>query len=89
MAFNQVYILRLPTGLAIRCPHGAELPFGAGRQQTAVHIVGQPDAGNDRVDAITVSMGVLQTLQQEYACPFADNETVRLGVERRTTSRRR
>ena len=40
VAFDQVDVVRAPARLLVGGTHRAELPFGAGRQQVAVDVVG-------------------------------------------------
>ena len=76
----------MPTGCPIRGPHGAKLALAGRGEQIAFDVVSQTDPRNDAVDAIAVSEGVAQSFQDEDARPFADDQPIGGGIERRAFS---
>ncbi len=84
MAFDQVHVLRFPSGPGICGSHGPELTLGQGCQEAATHVVGQADTPDDAIDPVAMGQGVLGPFEQEDAGPFADHQAVTGGVERGT-----
>ena len=89
VALDQVHVVRLPPGALVGPPHRPELALLRRGEQVAVHVVRQPDAGDDRVDRVAVRERVGESLEHEDARPLADHEAVGGGVERRTPARGR
>ncbi len=73
----------------VRRAHRPELPLLRGREQVAVHVVRQPDRGDDGVNLVAVLERVGEPLQHEHARAFAHHQPVGAGVEGRTPAARR
>ena len=89
VALDQVDVAWLPTGFAISGTHGPQLPFAVRSQQTTAHIVGEANTRNHRMNCVAITQCVVESLQQEDAGAFADDEAIGAGVERGAAAGRR
>lgn len=89
MAFDQIYPIWIPSGLGIRGSQRATLPFAIGCQETATNIVGKPCTMDCGPDAVSCTLGIGQTFQQEHTSPFSHDQTVGTPIEGGTASVRR
>jgi hypothetical protein len=82
--------LRRHAGLAVRGQEAPPLPLGARRvDRVPLPVATRPDALDDGVDQVTVSLRVRQALQHDHAQTFAEDGAVAVGVERLRVPRRR
>ena len=88
VTFDEIDIVRIPAGLLVGGAHGAELAGGIGEHEVAADVVGEADAGEGGVDAVTVAEGVGEALEDEDAGPFPDDESIGFLVEGGTTATR-
>ena len=89
VAFDQVNLVRRPSGGVIGHAHGSYLTFANGRQKTASHVIGKTDALDDRQNGVLIPYGILQTFQYKHAGTFPDNQPVCRLVKRCAPARRR
>ena len=82
MTFDQIEVLRLPTGLMIGGMHSPELSFRHRGKQASPHIVGKTGPANDAVNPVSMRNGIFRALQEEYACAFSDYKSVTGSIER-------
>src|SRR5260370_177860 len=79
----------LPVGLIGGLSEGAKLAFGGGGQELGMNIIRKANAGDDRVNMITVTNRIGQSLQEEHAGAFPHDKSVSRGIEGRTPTSRR
>jgi hypothetical protein len=89
VTFDQINILRTPSRLLIGSSKSAKLTFGTRRQELSVHVIGNADSGNDRVNVVVVLDGVGQSLQDEHTSAFSDHQPIGGNIKRSTPAAER
>ena len=86
VALNELDALGFPARRIVGETERAELAFARGREEVAIEVVAQADAADERVNFIAVAEGVGETLEDDDARAFADDEAAGSGVEGRATA---
>ena len=89
VAFDEVDIVWIPTSRGVGGTHGAELAVGIGQHEVAADVIGEADAGDHRVDFIPVTQRIGDALEDKNPGSFANDQPIRLAVERRASTGRR
>lgn len=86
VALDELDALGFPARRSVGETERAELAFARGREEVAIEVVAQADAADERVNFIAVAEGVGETLEDDDARAFADDEAAGGGVEGRATA---
>ncbi len=88
VCFDELDRGRAVVRVLVRASERLGLPFGAGRVDAGpLSVRGRSEAANDRVDLVTVPLGILEAPQREHAHALTDQGPVRVFRKRPAVAR--